>query len=88
MKIVLDQNQDAGDWGGICYSCTKATQKRSFGLTRKADFVAAPHEKNNKDPSKSMVLGVISSKCNVMPPHSMSINTQQYIEVLDTVVKP
>jgi hypothetical protein len=39
-----------------------------------------------------MVLGVISSKGDVMPPHffekGQRVNAKEYIKVLDTVVKP
>jgi hypothetical protein len=39
-----------------------------------------------------MVLGVVSNKGDVMPPHifpkGLRVNTAEYIKVLDEVVKP
>jgi hypothetical protein len=49
-------------------------------------------ERNTKFSASVMVLGVISSKGDVLPPPSLTrgqrVHAKQYIEVLDTVVKP
>jgi hypothetical protein len=50
-------------------------------------------ERNTKFSASIMVLGVISSKGDVMPPppsltRGQRVHVKQYIEVLDTVVKP
>jgi hypothetical protein len=51
-------------------------------------------ERNTKFSASVMVLGVISSKGDIMPPPPPSLtqgqraHAKQYIKVLDTVVKP
>jgi transposase len=52
LKKVLDQSQDAGE--AEITPARKQHKKRTFGLTRTADFVASLQEKINEDPSKSM----------------------------------
>ena len=46
----------------------------------------------NKFPATVMVMGVVSNQGNVMPPHifaaGLKINTEVYLDVMTTVVKP
>ncbi len=57
-----------------------------------SDPTEVPIVMSTKFPANVMVLGVISNKGDVMPPHifakGLKINTDEYLKVMEDVVKP
>jgi hypothetical protein len=57
-----------------------------------SDPTEVPIVMSTKFPANVMVLGVVSNKSDVMPPHifakGLKINTDEYLKVMEDVVKP
>ena len=68
----------------------KVNQKSNRWLCR--DISEVPVVMHTKFPQTVMVLGVVSSEGDVMPPYffpkGLKVNSEEYVKVLETVVKP
>jgi inhibitor of nuclear factor kappa-B kinase subunit alpha len=62
------------------------------GYVQSADPSEVPRVMYTKFPATVMILGVVSNKGQVMPPHffpqGLRVKSAAYIDVLETVVKP
>ncbi len=57
-----------------------------------SDLTEVPIVMATRFPANVMVLGIVSNEGDVMPPHiipkGLRVNTEEYLDVIKTVVKP